>query len=94
MSKFLSLQLTCKRDLKCWCCALYLLHKKVNNHESRLDLFGWINQQCTTYMSLGRAGTHDHRIGSQAPYPSRRKVDKHIKLNVLKNIIVFSVTFA
>ena len=40
----------------------------INSHESRFNLVGLINQQCTTYMS-DRAQTHVHRVGSQAPYP-------------------------
>ena len=30
-------------ELKCWCHALYLLHKYANNHKSRFNLFGLIN---------------------------------------------------
>ena len=38
---------------------------RLTTHESRFNLFGLISQQCTTYMSCGRARMHDHRISSQ-----------------------------
>ena len=44
--------------LKCWCHALYLTHKKANNHESRFNLFGLINQQyivhCYSFIPFDR----------------------------------------
>ena len=73
------MSLTYKNNKKYWCHALYLLHKYTNSHESRFNLFGLINQQCTAYMSCGRARTHDHWINSHrltlSRHTSRQKFD-------------------
>ena len=52
--------------LKCWCYALYLLHKLANNHESRFNLLGLLNQQSLTCMSV--AGLERMTTGSVAKH--------------------------
>ena len=49
------------------CGAMHFIYQvnRLRNHESIFNLFGLISQQCTMYMSCGRAQTHDHQIGSQ-----------------------------
>ena len=56
--------------MKCWYGdALYSSDKYVNNHESRFNLFGLINQQCPMFYVCGRTRTHGHQVGRQAPCP-------------------------
>ena len=38
--------------IKCWCYAFHLSPNIGKSHKSRFNLFGLINQQCITYMSV------------------------------------------
>ena len=69
---------------------MHFIYQINSNHESRFNLFGLISQQCTTYMSCGRARTHDHRISSQrltlSRHTGRQNMRKHMRaINITKS---------
>ena len=41
-----------------WCNAFYLLHKQINSHESRFNLFGLLTNSTQRICLVARAGTN------------------------------------
>ena len=57
--------------LKVWCNAHYLLHKEINSHESRFNLFGLLTNSTQRIYLVARAGLERVTFRSQSQrFPS------------------------
>ena len=87
LDKSFSFVLCC--TLKVWCNALYLLHKQINSHESRFNVFGLFTNS-TAYMSFGESWARTRDV--QVTEPTLSLYTTHV-LCCTSPTIIFALLF-
>ena len=64
---FLLINLSSLFTLNIWCNALYLLHKLINSHESRFNLFGLLTNNTQRICLVAKGGRELVTFRSQSP---------------------------